>query len=171
MSAYDTILAALHDAGMKVKDSGRTARAQCPTHDSAGLTLSIRRGDDRARVRCFADCDTAHVLADLGLELRHLYDSPTRTRPSGPASPVRERSAWEESCRSIAVTDEKGNTSHPIIAVPDLDHVLDRMVYEQAKEAAQEVAGECVQCFTRPSPWSCSCGLTRLEVPAGGGRQ
>jgi hypothetical protein len=167
VSAYDTILAALHDAGMKVKDNGRTARAQCRTHDSTGLTLSIRRGDDRARVKCFAYCDTADVLADLGLELKHLYDNPT-ARPLEVR--VRERSAWEEACRTIAITDEKGNTSHPVIDVPDLDHVLDRMVYEQAKEAAQEVAGECVHCFTRPSPWTCSCGFTRLEIPVGSGR-
>lgn len=167
MTAYDTILDALRDAGMKVKETKPgQARSQCPGHGSDALTLSIRRSEDGAKVKCFAGCETPGVLEHIGLALRDLYDNPGSGTRVPAVTVLRPRDPWVEACRGIAVTDEKGNTSHPIIDVPDLDHVLDRMVYEQAKEAAEAVAGECIQCFTRPSPWSCCCGLTRVEVIA-----
>ena len=82
MSAYDTILAALDQAGVKVQAGSTTARAQCPVHQSRGLTLSVRCCDDRAMVHCFAGCETPEVLEAIGLALRDLYDEPGRPSTS-----------------------------------------------------------------------------------------
>lgn len=127
MSAYDTILAALDAAGVAVKAGHTKARAQCPVHGSHGLTLSVRRFNDRAKVHCFALCDTADVLAAIGLELRDLYDDPKK-----PSTPYRAPSP-----------------------LGDVEHFLRRMTSEQALEvspAYQQRRAQQIEAARRPRP-------------------
>jgi hypothetical protein len=48
--------------------------ARCPAHDDRSPSLGVRETDDgRVLLRCWAGCDTAVVLATVGLEFRDLY--------------------------------------------------------------------------------------------------
>lgn len=114
-TAYERVLDALAHTGMKTKTSGDKARAQCPAHGSRGLSLSIKRTDDRVLVKCFAECELDEVLDAVGLALVDLFDG---DRPPGYTPPPRpEPTPWD-----------------PIIRA-GIDHVLHRMVTEQALEA------------------------------------
>lgn len=124
MSAFETVVAALEKAGLKVQARDTKARAQCPVHQSNGLTLSIRRFNDRAGVHCFAGCETPDVLQEIGLELRDLYDG---DRPAGYAPPPRrEPTPWEAAMAELGLRNP-----------PPIEHVLRRMQVEQAKEAGR----------------------------------
>lgn len=50
-------------------------RAICPAHESRhrSTSLSIREDGDRLLIYCFAGCETASVLAAIGLSLADLY--------------------------------------------------------------------------------------------------
>jgi RecA-family ATPase len=81
--------------------------ARCPAHDDRNPSLSIKEGENGAvLLKCFAGCDTAAVVAAMGLELSDLFpprDSASRgssvvqrnfTRPPG-EPPQRETPAPE----------------------------------------------------------------------------
>lgn len=133
-TAYDRFLDVLDGVGMKVKTKGDKARAQCPSHGSRGLTLSIRRADDRTLVKCFAGCELDAVLDDLGLTVRDLFDGDP---PPGYTPPPRpEPTPWD-----------------PITKGPGVDHLLRRMAAERALEAdpglrdrARAQGDECAAC-------------------------
>jgi hypothetical protein len=121
VSAYDRIIGALHGAGMKVAGREPKARAQCPVHHSRGLSLSVRRFNDRAVVHCFAGCEDVDVLAELGLEVRDLFDGPP---PPGYTPPARrEPTPWEAAMADLGIRNP-----------PPFEHVLHRMQVEQEKE-------------------------------------
>lgn len=132
-TAYDRILDALHQAGMKVKDAGHKARAQCPSHGSRGLTLAVTRLEDKARIKCFADCEYDEILDALGLTRRDTFDGdlpPGYTPPPRPAP-----TPWD-----------------PFLRV-GIEHVLHRMVTEHALEAdpglrerARAQGDDCAAC-------------------------
>jgi hypothetical protein len=90
MTAYDALLDALRDHGSLVKTNGsRHAQAQCPSHDDTDPSLSVTGTEGRTLLYCHAGCDTADVLAALGLGWRDLYNEPrgdtwaTYTYPGG----------------------------------------------------------------------------------------
>ncbi len=63
------------------KKSGNGWSARCPAHEDRHASLSIAQGSDgTALVKCHAGCDTAAVLAAVGLELRDLF--PSKPGPS-----------------------------------------------------------------------------------------
>jgi hypothetical protein len=137
MTAFDTILDALDRAGMTVKGSAPKVRAQCPHHGSQGLSLSVRQFSDRAKVHCFAGCETEDVLTAIGLQLRDLYDEPARSGYRPPAArAATRRTPWEEACAGITVV-VNGRETHPLQNPPPIEHLLDRMVVEQAKERGE----------------------------------
>jgi hypothetical protein len=114
-TAYERVLDALDAAGMKVQARGDKSRAQCPVHGSRGLTLSIRRREDKTSVKCFADCAYDDILAELGLTRRELFDGDL---PRGYTPPPRPKpSPWDA------------------LTAPGIEHVLTRMVREQSLEA------------------------------------
>ena len=59
----------------KVKRTGAGRYiACCPSHDDKSPSLSIRELDDgRVLIHCFSGCDTANVLAAVGLTLEDLF--------------------------------------------------------------------------------------------------
>ena len=72
MSLQD-VLGKLGDAGLKRAGDGRWM-ARCPAHDDRQASLSISRGDDgRALLNCHAGCETADIVAGLGLKLADLF--------------------------------------------------------------------------------------------------
>ncbi len=74
MSAYDQLMSALEAVVKVVHNRDGSARAQCPAHNSRGPSLLVSRRDDGAGVHCFGGCDTADVLASVGMSLRDLFD-------------------------------------------------------------------------------------------------
>ena len=120
MSAFDKILDALAEAGMRVQGRSQGPRT-VPGASSQGLTLSVRRFSDCAKVHCFAGCETPDVLEAIGLQLRDLYDEP-RSTTGQPVYQPRRLTPWEEAWRP--------RSTNP----PPIEHVLDRMLVEQAKE-------------------------------------
>ncbi len=73
MSAVAKLLDRLD--GVRPSGDGKW-RARCPSHGSRGDSLAIAEKDDRVLLHCFAGCETADVLASLGLRLADLYDRP-----------------------------------------------------------------------------------------------
>lgn len=59
----------------KVKANGPGKwKACCPAHDDKDPSLSIREaGDGKVLLHCWAGCDTADVLAAIGLTVRDLF--------------------------------------------------------------------------------------------------
>lgn len=57
-----------------VRRSGGGWMARCPAHEDRSASLSIGAGSDgRVLVHCFAGCDTADVLAAIGLGFADLF--------------------------------------------------------------------------------------------------
>jgi len=85
-------------------------------HGSRGLTLSVRRREDKTSVKCFADCEYDDILDALDLTRRDLFDGdpPPGYRPPPRPAP----SPWE-----------------PITRGPGVEHLLHRMALEHALEA------------------------------------
>lgn len=150
-TAYDRILDALEHEGMQVRRSGQRARAQCPVHGSRGLTLSISNNTDRAFVHCFAGCADVDVLAALGLTVRDLFDQERDPDEYVPLKPKPVPTAWDQAMAAIGLRPP----------YPGLDHVLDRILAEEEKRA-QHIGPLCPTCGTPCSPWTCSCGQTRV---------
>ncbi len=75
-TAYERLIEALEAHGRTVRENGFQAQAQCPAHDDANPSLSIRQIPDKVLVFCHAGCSTADVLNALGLQPCDLYDDP-----------------------------------------------------------------------------------------------
>jgi hypothetical protein len=71
MSTAEDLLCRL--AGVR-KTGGSTWLALCPAHEDRSASLSIRETRDGVTlVHCFAMCESADVLAAVGLEFKDLY--------------------------------------------------------------------------------------------------
>jgi len=56
--------------------------ARCPAHPDKSPSLSVRETPDGAvLLHCFGGCETAEIVASLGLELSDLF--PPRDKPTG----------------------------------------------------------------------------------------
>lgn len=110
--------------------------ACCPAHDDRNPSLSIAEGENGAvLLKCFAGCETADVVAAMGMELSDLFppkDSHSRgtsirqrnyTRPVG-ERPAREPVKEEQPCEGPALERVRLDG---VMAAPDEDwpHVVD----------------------------------------------
>lgn len=129
-TAYTRVLEALERAGCRVQVTGRQARAQCPSHPDREPSLGITDSASRVLMICRANCDTADVLADLGLTMRDLFDDEQESRGGDTWTP------WRERCRCAPVK------YWPYV---DEDGVL---LYEHVRGEHKEFA------FRRPDPTS-----------------
>jgi hypothetical protein len=69
MSKLDDFLLRLQ----KVRKNGKDYMALCPAHKDGSPSLTIAEKDDgRILVHCFAGCETADVLAAVGMEMKDL---------------------------------------------------------------------------------------------------
>lgn len=85
MSPIEKLLEVLRAHGYEPRRAGNGWACRCPAHDDRSPSLSIGTGNDgRALAKCHAGCETADVLAAIGLELRDLMPNTkdTRTRTS-----------------------------------------------------------------------------------------
>ena len=73
-TGFDRVISALEKQGLRVELRGDDAMAQCPAHEDRTPSLSISRGDGKALVNCHAGCDTAEVLAAIGLTFSDTFD-------------------------------------------------------------------------------------------------
>lgn len=103
MSApVDKVLATLD----RTRKSGAGWTARCPAHDDRTPSLSVREGENGAvLIKCMAGCDTAAVVAAMGLQMSDLFppkgsssrgngaDQFSRTKVKANARPVQEVSA------------------------------------------------------------------------------
>lgn len=69
MSAINTVLSRLD----KVSRLGEGRyKALCPAHSDKTASLAIKEADERLLLHCFAGCETADVLASVGLSFSDL---------------------------------------------------------------------------------------------------
>jgi hypothetical protein len=121
MAAYDRVLDAVRAAGMKTFESKTGARAQCPSHQSRGLSLALRpaTADDKpVGLKCFAGCEAEDVLQAIGLQLRDLYE-PKDKSDWTPSRPRPKPTPFEE-------------------LIPNPEHFCKRAVQQQRAEATPE---------------------------------
>ncbi|MBA3898091.1 MAG: toprim domain-containing protein [Sphingomonadaceae bacterium] len=77
------------------KWSGQSALCRCPAHDDRSPSLSIRQGDRGFLVHCYAGCESADVLRELGrIVPGQRYDAPTWR--DGRARPANIERIWNE---------------------------------------------------------------------------
>src|SRR5215471_14058469 len=70
---FDRVIDALGHLGMKPRRQGDGFEAHCPAHPDRNPSLSVRRGDKQEVViLCHAFCDTAEVVAKLGMTMADL---------------------------------------------------------------------------------------------------
>jgi hypothetical protein len=80
VSAHQRFLEALRAHGCR----GGHGSWQCPSHADRSPSLRVREGDDgRVLIFCFAGCETAEVVAALGLRVRDLFEGAPVTRTPG----------------------------------------------------------------------------------------
>lgn len=61
-----------HLGGVKGRNGSWTA--QCPAHDDRSPSLAVRELDDgRVLLHCFGGCETAAVLASVGMDMSDLF--------------------------------------------------------------------------------------------------
>ena len=79
MSAnFERIVAKLTNA----KWTGQEFTARCPAHDDQRSSLTVKEADDgKILFHCFAGCDTAKIVAALGLQTGDLFAA-KQARPS-----------------------------------------------------------------------------------------
>ena len=160
-AAYERLVDALRADGRDVKERGDAAMAQCPAHADNNGSLSIRhrRDGDGIVLYCHASCDTAAVLAALGLGFRDLYDAP-RTATVRPVQRRQRRAA---------------PTAPTVVSTDRLQLMVDRYgtLTEAGRGRAETWNSElCAACRTRerlhgPQWWSQFCeGCATSWAPA-----
>lgn len=138
MTAYDRVLDAVRAAGMKTFEGTNGARAQCPGHQSRGLSLALRPApsDDKpVGLKCFANCEAIEVLEAIGLGLADLYE-PKDRRDWTPRKPRPKPTPFEA-------------------LIPNPEHFCDRAVQQQRAEDQPEYweyrASQLVTALPRPT--------------------
>jgi hypothetical protein len=85
MTPLATLLAKLPDA----KKSSNGWSARCPAHDDRRASLSIAQGDGgKILLKCHAGCDTAAIMAAVGLKLADLFPEKTGATPTRNGRPT-----------------------------------------------------------------------------------
>ena len=108
-AAYAKVIEALERAGCRVEGVGRQRRAQCPHHRDNNPSLGVTDSASRVLLLCRAGCDTADVLADLGLGWGDLFDSDDEPRPQVDSwAPWQKRGHDCPPTRFFKYTDEDG---------------------------------------------------------------
>jgi hypothetical protein len=102
VTAYERILDELRNQGHKIKvdRSGKSARAQCPSHESRNshsTPLAAYDKGGKAKVMCYAGCDDVlDILPALDMTVADLYDEPG-SESRGPDADVQ---AWVAQMRA-----------------------------------------------------------------------
>jgi hypothetical protein len=92
MGAVETVRVALEERGARPYGSHMKLRALCVVHQdehSRSRTLAVSQGRLGAVLHCFAGCQTADILAALGLTPADLFDEPLERAPRDARTPRR----------------------------------------------------------------------------------
>lgn len=104
MTPLETLLGRLPGA----KKAGNGWSARCPAHDDRWASLSIAQSDDgTALVKCHAGCDTAAILAAVGLELRDLFPPKAGPTPSRNGKPPAKGRTFATAKDAVAELERK----------------------------------------------------------------
>jgi hypothetical protein len=140
-TAYTRLIEALERAGSRIEGAGRQRRAQCPHHPDTKPSLGVTDSTSRVLLICRAGCETADILADLGMTWSDLYDDTDPGHRSNTWTPWRDRC----SCLPVAhypYADEDGT-----------------LLYQHVRGTHKEFA------FRRPDPVSRSGWRWSLGEP------
>src|SRR5579862_9559076 len=100
----DVVESRLLELGCRPKRQGNAIMAHCPAHEDGTPSLSLGTKDDgTVLVRCQAGCETADVLAALGLEWSDLFASPL------------ERKDRREIVATYGYHDERGTLLYEVV--------------------------------------------------------
>jgi hypothetical protein len=148
-----------HLQGVRRTGEGRWV-ARCPAHNDEHPSLSVREAPDgKVLLRCWAGCDTAAVLAALGLRWSDLFpDGKRRPRTARECNAASEEavvrfvaSRFDEACREayerLAVIccavghvfavyglDITEAEAAWVRELPHMEYVLDRLMAEDPEE-------------------------------------
>lgn len=112
VSALERVRESLTSRGSRIEAQGRDRfLAQCPSHEDGRPSLSVRQGDRGVLLYCFAGCSSRDIAADLGLQVRDLFDQDrvdyryqdrggkvvrTVSRTPDKSFPQRGKTKWEQ---------------------------------------------------------------------------
>ncbi len=89
-----------------VKKAGKGYTARCPAHGDKTASLSISPGEHGTLVKCFAGCETADVLAAVGMTFADLFPrKPAADMTHAERSQVRQavrESQWAAALTTLA---------------------------------------------------------------------
>jgi hypothetical protein len=104
--------------GVKQTSPGKWI-ARCPAHEDGSPSLSIREGDGKLLVYCFAGCGAADVMGAVGLTLSDLFEAPLghHFKPSKSRIPARDL---------LTIVSEEAT----IVAIIAADLLENRTIYE-----------------------------------------
>lgn len=101
-----------------LKETGAgTWMACCPAHDDRRPSLSIKDGDDRVLLHCFAGCPVEDITAAIGLEMRDLFNDSRRPiqRPRPTVRKISAPTAENLSAAEAAAKQwERGEPADPL---------------------------------------------------------
>ncbi len=79
-----------------VRESNGSWKVLCPAHDDREPSLSVSEGkDNKAILHCFTGCSTEEIVAELGLEIKDLFE---RNGSSGADRKKSMRTPPENTC-------------------------------------------------------------------------
>ena len=91
-----------------VRQSNGSWKALCPAHDDREPSLSVSEGDDgRALLKCFAGCENADIVAELGLKMSDLFESANGHRKKSVLTPS-DSPATVQPCNLKNYAEAKG---------------------------------------------------------------
>jgi hypothetical protein len=104
MTPLETLLAKLPDA----KKAGNGWSARCPAHDDRRASLSVAEGDDgRALLKCHAGCDTAAILAAIGLKKADLFPPKSGSSATRNGKPATGGRLFDEAMDAVAELERR----------------------------------------------------------------
>lgn len=160
-TAVERIREALDQLGPVKRLTTGSYSAVCPSHEDRSPSLSITPIDGSVLLHCHAGCDTADVLAALGMTPADLYDNPKPPRVAGiPAHTTYTYDNGRQVIRSAAKEFRQSGTDNP----PEL--------YRLAKVRAAVAAGQPVYVVEGEKDVLAleSVGVTATCSPMGAGK-
>ena len=124
-----------------VRRSGGGWRARCPAHGSRGPTLSIAEGDRGVLLHCFAGCEVADVLAEIGLAWPDVFEGGGNGQPVA-SSRVRGReltpAEWEATWARLGRESEARLDAHGQGDEPPLFRRVTRKPFDPARPLVRD---------------------------------
>lgn len=108
-NAYERLVSALLEYGCTVDDKGDHGSASTPGHSAADRATTFRRSADGVLIYCH-NADRDQVLAELGLSMADLFDSP-RTRYEYPDGRIVERRYRDDGRKAFHQSGKKTGTA------------------------------------------------------------